>query len=114
MWVYRRKQLIIVIDGINEIKDPHNFENSIYSLIKRFEMYPYVRIIMSVRNELFKERFTKIAQDPNIVKFNLKESYSSNSVIDKRLFDGYMEFFNIKIGRLGSDVKNNSLVINFY
>lgn len=105
MWVYRRKQLIIVIDGINEIKDPHNFENSIYSLIKRFEMYPYVRIIMSVRNELFKERFTKIAQDPNIVKFNLKESYSSNSVIDKRLFDGYMEFFNIKIGRLGSDVK---------
>lgn len=118
LWTYRQKQLIIIIDGINEIKDPSNFENSIYSLIGRFQKYPYVRIIMSARNELFEERFEKMAHDTNINKFNLRKPYFNNPKIDKRLFNGYMEFFNIQISHLGSDARkqlvNDKLLLRIF
>lgn len=105
MWRYRKKQFIIIIDGINEIKDPSNFETSIYNLIERFRLFPYVRIIMSSRNELFAERFPKLSVDSDVYKFNLNSNFFSHEIVKNRLFDGYMEFFNIDINHLNPMVK---------
>lgn len=105
LWTFRKKTVVILIDGINELSDTEKFEESLYALRHRFDSRPYVKIIMTARNELFEERFKRINKDDSIRKIQIYERHQNDKKIMNRLFQGYMDFFNIEASNIGSDVK---------
>ncbi|WP_349674879.1 NACHT domain-containing protein [Lacrimispora sp.] len=100
------KHLFIIIDAINE-NDSKQFGEQIATLINELSRYNRVRIIVSCRNEYYKERFRGVLVDAvNIpaFEFDLKEqSYTPNAI--ERIIKAYSKHFNYN-GNISASVQN--------
>ena len=99
-YISGRRQLpfVIVLDGINEQKDVINSKVVLYDFLNKVKVYKHIRVLMTSRTEYFEEKFGDILENcPQLKIFNSYNWKSQHWKLNVRVFDGYMEHFNIKI-----------------
>lgn len=100
------KLLFIIVDAINE-NDSDGFGNRISTFINKISDYSRVKIVVSCRNEYYKERFRKyLVEKVNIpaFEFDLKEQHYTSTAIN-RIIKTYSNHFNYS-GNISPAVKS--------
>ena len=80
-----KRQLFIIVDAINE-NDSDGFGNQISAFINKIADYSRAKIVVSCRNEYYKERFRKyLVEKVNIpvFEFDLKEQHYTSTAINR-------------------------------
>ena len=91
----RRKHLFIVIDAINENDDPE-FGDRIHNFINEMMRYSRFKVIVSCRNEYYKERFAGYLTNEIAVpffEFDLKDDVYSEGA-KQRIIRKYRDYYN--------------------
>jgi len=109
-----RTCFILMIDGLNENRNPHKLSQSIELFIAELLQHKYVKIILTCRTEYFKNNFQ------NILNSDFKDSIIQVDSINERLednhksclYESYCSYFNLKIRHISEDVYEE-LVENF-
>lgn len=81
----QNKFLFIIVDAINE-NDSDGFGNQISAFINKIADYSRAKIVVSCRNEYYKERFRKyLVEKVNIpvFEFDLKEQHYTSTAINR-------------------------------
>lgn len=102
----QHKHLFIIIDAINE-NDSYNFGSRIATFINRISRYSRVKVIVSCRNEYYKERFRECLVDKVDVpsfEFDLKEQQYTIAAI-RQMIRAYSKHFNYS-GNISPAVQN--------
>lgn len=102
----QHKHLYIIIDAINE-NDSDSFGSRIATFINRIAGYSRVKIIVSCRNEYYKERFRECLVDKVDVpsfEFDLKEQQYTIAAI-KQMIRAYSKHFDYS-GNISPAVQN--------
>lgn len=102
----QHKHLFIVVDAINE-NDSNGFGSRIATFINKITGYSRVKVIVSCRNEYYKERFRECLVekvDIPAFEFDLKEQHYTFAAINK-IIRAYSEFFNYS-GKISLTVRN--------
>lgn len=102
----QNKLLFIIVDAINE-NDSDGFGNRISTFINKISDYSRVKIVVSCRNEYYKERFRKyLVEKVNIpaFEFDLKEQRYTSTAIN-RIIKTYSNHFNYS-GNISPAVKS--------
>lgn len=100
------KFLFIIVDAINE-NDSDGFGNQISAFINKIADYSRAKIVVSCRNEYYKERFRKyLVEKVNIpvFEFDLKEQHYTSTAIN-RIIKTYSNHFNYS-GNISLAVKS--------
>lgn len=108
LWETEGKFVVIVIDGLNENTTLMNFGKFVEESMKELMEIPHLKVVMSTRSELFNERFPSL--NPECLGkdfYHLDMTQRHNEDFNKRIFYGYLKFFNIQI-------LNNTLWVNTY
>ena len=91
----KRKRFFIIIDAINE-NEKDGFEKSIQTFVNEMSSYHQFKIIVSCRNEYYKERYeatiSQGIEEPHLV-YDLKSESYPQSAID-RLIESYRSCFH--------------------
>ncbi|NFM45312.1 trypsin-like peptidase domain-containing protein [Clostridium botulinum] len=96
-WEDHLKPITIIIDGLNENTVIDDFALKIKELLESCKSYPFIKIIMTTRNELLLERFSELENGTYVdVYKHVDMSYRSNEFKD-RIFYGYLKYFDITI-----------------
>lgn len=94
LWL-RQKKLFIIIDAVNE-NEKEEFAKNIQKFINEMKEFRQFKIIVSCRNEYYKERYeaviSKGIKQPHLV-YDLKTESYPQSAID-RLMERYKGYFN--------------------
>lgn len=91
----RHKHLFIIVDAINE-NDSDGFGSRIAKFINEIAKYSRVKVIVSCRNEYYKERFREYLVgnvDISAFEFDLKEQHYTLAAISQ-IIRAYSKFFN--------------------
>ncbi len=102
----QHKHLFIIIDAINE-NDSNGFGSRIATFINKITGYSRVKVIVSCRNEYYKERFRECLVekvDISAFEFDLKEQRYTFASINK-IIRAYSKFFNYS-GNISPTVRN--------
>ena len=102
----QHKHLFIIVDAINE-NDSNGFGNRIATFINKITGYSRVKVIVSCRNEYYKELFRECLVekvDIPAFEFDLKEQHYTFAAINK-IIRAYSEFFNYS-GKISLTVRN--------
>ncbi|MBO5161845.1 MAG: NACHT domain-containing protein [Lachnospiraceae bacterium] len=102
----QHKHLFIIIDAINE-NDSDNFGSRIATFINIISGYSRVKVIVSCRNEYYKERFRECLVDKVDVpsfEFDLKEQQYTIAAI-RQMIRAYSKHFNYS-GNISPAVQN--------
>lgn len=102
----QHKHLFIIVDAINE-NDSNGFDSRIATFINKITGYSRVKVIVSCRNEYYKERFRECLVekvDIPAFEFDLKEQHYTFAAINK-IIRAYSEFFNYS-GKISLTVRN--------
>ena len=102
----QHKHLFIIIDAINE-NDSNGFGSRIATFINKITRYSRVKVIVSCRNEYYKERFRECLVekvDISAFEFDLKEQHYTFAAINK-IIKAYSKFFNYS-GNISPTVRN--------
>jgi hypothetical protein len=98
---------IIVVDAINEQKDISEFKDKLYTFLNKAKDYENIRVLLTARTEYFKEKFgdfkDRCPQVEHIDGYNRK---SQTQKYKRRIFQGYMQHFNIEINDIGDEIYN--------
>lgn len=109
-----KKQLIIIIDGINENTKPKLFSKNLETFIEAILQKSFIKIILSCRTEYYENNFQNLINAS--FKNNIKLINGLNNRLDKRkkekLLWTYFNYFNIKIDSIDEEVEK-LLVDNF-
>ena len=108
LWETEGKFVVIVIDGLNENTTLMNFGKFVEESMKELMEIPHLKVVMSTRSELINERFPSL--NPECLGkdfYHLDMTQRHNEDFNKRIFYGYLKFFNIQI-------LNNTLWVNTY
>ena len=99
MWKKTGKPVIIVIDALNENTAIPDFGNCVCDFLDECSSMPYLKVIMSTREELLKERFGCLLQleDETQIAFAHLDMKNTNDDFKERIFYGYLNFFDIEI-----------------
>lgn len=91
----QHKHLFIIVDAINE-NDSDGFGSQIASFINKISGYSRVKVIVSCRNEYYKERFREcLVEKVDVPAFecDLKEQHYTLAAINQ-IIKAYSEYFN--------------------
>lgn len=91
----QHKHLFIIVDAVNE-NDSNGFGSRIATFINKITEYSRVKVIVSCRNEYYKERFRECLVekvDISAFEFDLKEQHYTFAAINK-IIRAYSKFFN--------------------
>lgn len=103
---FRHKHLFIIIDAINE-NDHNGFGGSISKFIYEITKFSRTKVIVSCRNEYYKERFRKYLVenvDTPAFEFDLKTQEYTPAAIEQ-IIRAYSEYFNYG-GNIAPAVRN--------
>ncbi len=93
--IIKNKHLFIIVDAINE-NDSDGFGSRITKFINEIAKYSRVKVIVSCRNEYYKERFREcLVENVDIpaFEFDLKEQHYTLAAINQ-IIRAYSKFFN--------------------
>lgn len=96
-WENEHKAVIIVIDGLNENTALNDFGGYVSDFLKETQKMPFMKVILSTRNELLEERFGQLNTDElgnDFYRMDMK--YQSNKFME-RIFWGYLKYFDVEI-----------------
>lgn len=96
-WQESKRPLIIVIDGLNENIALPNFEQALIGFLQECETLPFIKVIMSTRDEMLEERFGQMLAHQNPEQFSHVRLNTHDDQFKERIFKGYLSFFNIDI-----------------
>lgn len=98
------KDIVIIIDGLNENSNIVEFREKLILFIDEFKSN--CKFILTCREEYFEERYGKLVKH-----FDEKELYRSkvnnlnrDDIEKDRLFYGYFKFFNLNTSNIGENV----------
>ena len=113
--------VVIVIDGLNENISLPNFENHILQALKEWLKLPFLKVIMTTRCELLKERFGKLSKENLGEEFAIVDmSGHREDKFKNRIFEGYLNHFDVHIVKeslLDSTydlLANDTLLLRFF
>lgn len=91
------KPFIIVIDGINEVKDLDRFNLEICEFLDAISQFDFVKVIITCRSEFFEQRYSDILNQPFSQHIyhvsDLKADMSEGNL--ERILCSYLNYFNI-------------------
>lgn len=96
-WERTKRPVMIIIDGLNENTLIKNFGHCMRDFLEECEQYPYIKVIMSTRNELFQERFGVIEEGGYQEHYKKMDMRLIGDDFKNRIFWGYMQYFDISI-----------------
>lgn len=96
-WENTKKPVVIVIDGLNENTVIYSFGQAIKEFLEECQRYPYIKVIMTTRNEFLKERFGALEDGTYSDVYMHINMFSRSDKFKDRIFKGYLKFFNITI-----------------
>lgn len=96
-WVQTKRPLMIVIDGLNENIAINNFGQVMRDFLEKCETYPYIKVLMTTRNEFLQERFSMIETGRYQKRFKQIDMWGRDNDFKERIFRGYLSYFNITI-----------------
>lgn len=102
----QHKYFFIIVDAINE-NDSDGFGSRIAKFINEIAKYSRVKVIVSCRNEYYKERFRECLVgnvDITAIEFDLKEQHYTLAAISQ-IIKAYSNFFNFS-GNITPTVRN--------
>lgn len=102
----QNKHLFIIVDAINE-NDSEEFGSRIVTFINKMTGYSRVKVIVSCRNEYYKERFRECLVekvDIPAFEFDLKEQHYTLVAINQ-IIKAYSKYFNYS-GSISPTVRN--------
>ncbi len=107
--IYKHKQraVTIVIDGLNENTALADFEGYMVDFLKETQKLPFMKVIMSTRNELLEERFGKINCEELGSDFHKMNMTTRSDTFKHRIFRGYLSYFRV-------DIAENTLIDKTY
>lgn len=111
--------LIIIIDGLNECPDIPGLSSRLERFIDIIDGHP-VKLIMTCRTEYLNSRFSTFTNgtSSSLVYHYKYVNFDRPEYAKRRLFDGYMKHFNIKIGRYSTRVyqalTEDTLLLRFF
>ncbi|WP_061320066.1 trypsin-like peptidase domain-containing protein [Clostridium botulinum] len=96
-WEEQQKPMIIIIDGLNENTVVSNFALEIKKLLEACKNYPFIKIIMTTRNELLSERFSELENGTYMAFYKHLDMFHRKENFKDRIFYGYLNYFGITI-----------------
>lgn len=96
-WERTKRPVMIIIDGLNENTFIENFGQCMRDFLEECQQYPYIKVIMSTRNELFQERFGVIEEGSYQESYKKMDMWRTGDDFKNRIFRGYMQYFDISI-----------------
>lgn len=102
----QHKHLFVVVDAINE-NDSEEFESKIATFVNKMTRYSRVKVLVSCRNEYYKERFRECLVekvDIPAFEFDLKEQHYTLVAINQ-IIKAYSKYFNYS-GNISNTVRN--------
>lgn len=96
-WRRTGKPAIIVIDGLNENMAISDFGRCIKDFLNACAAMPYLKVVMTTREELIQERFGCLLQMDEINNFCHIPIFRSSDDFKDRIFWGYIDFFDVGI-----------------
>ncbi len=106
-WNRTKKPLVVIIDGLNENSLVKNFGQCIRDFLEECQAYPYIKVIMTTRNEFLRERFEVIEEGTYSRAYKHIDMWQRSDDFKGRIFRGYLNFFGITI-------RENTLTNRFY
>lgn len=109
------KPFVIVIDGINEVKDLELFNSEISDFLNAVDQFDFVKVIMTCRNEFFEQKFSTVLKQPFSEKIyhvkDLKADMSEENL--ERILESYIEHFEIEasLSETASDFLKSDLLL---
>ena len=120
-WETTGKFVVIVIDGLNENTTLNRFNIHIEESIKELLNYPYIKIIMSTRNEMFEDRFGNLSCKTFGNQFqHLNMKWYQKDKFKKRILEGYLKFFDVSVSwnkfneRVYDQLSEDTLLLRFF
>lgn len=89
-WVQTKRPLMIVIDGLNENIAINNFGQVMRDFLEKCETYPYIKVLMTTRNEFLQERFSMIETGRYQKRFKQIDMWGRDDDFKERIFRGYL------------------------
>lgn len=106
-WQIENKVVVIIIDGLNENTALNDFGGYVVDFLNEALKLPFIKVVLSTRNELLKERFAKLNSEEFGSEFcQLDMRYQSDKFME-RIFWGYLKHFDVNI-------MENSLLVDTY
>ncbi len=96
-WIKTQRPLMIVIDGLNENIVMNNFGQVMRDFLEKCEAYPYIKVLMTTRNEFLQERFSLIETGRYQKRFKHLDMWGRDDDFKERIFRGYLSYFDITI-----------------
>ncbi|MDR3584925.1 MAG: hypothetical protein P4L59_06310 [Desulfosporosinus sp.] len=106
-WNRSKRPIVIIIDGLNENTLVKDFGQCIRDFLEECQAYPYIKVIMTTRNEFLKERFAVIEEGTYSSAYKHIDMWHRGDDFKERIFRGYLNFFGITI-------RENTLTDKFY
>ena len=94
-WNRSKRPIVIVIDGLNENTMVKNFGQCIQDFLGECQSYPYIKVIMTTRNEFLKERFATIEEGTYSSVYKHIDMWHRSEGFKERIFWGYLDFVEI-------------------
>jgi len=91
------RPFIVIIDGLNENASIKNFGLAMKEFLEECSKYPFIKVIMTTRNELLEERFSAIEEGIYKDYYERIDMKSKSDEFKERIFEGYLSFFNITV-----------------
>lgn len=96
-WIQTKRPIMIVIDGLNENIAIDSFGQIVKDFLEKCEAYPYIKVLMTTRNEFFQERFSMIENGRYLNRFKHLDMWGREEDFKERIFRGYLSYFDITI-----------------
>lgn len=99
-WQRSQRPFVIIIDGLNENTLVENFGQCIRDFLEECKDYPYIKVIMTTRNELFQERFAVIEEGMYSSAYQHIDMWQRGNDFKERIFRGYLRFLGSRLGKI--------------
>lgn len=96
-WRRTGKPAVLVIDGLNENMAVLNFGQCMRDFLEECVDLSYLKVIMTTRKELLKERFSVLLEMEKSGKFLHLPGFQTGKDFKQRIFNGYLRFFDVDI-----------------
>jgi len=96
-WNRSKRPIVIIIDGLNENTLVKDFGQCIRDFLEECQAYPYIKVIMTTRNEFLQERFAAIDEGTYLSVYKHIDMWQRDNDFKERIFWGYLRFFEITV-----------------
>lgn len=96
-WNRSKRPIVIIIDGLNENSLVNNFGQCVRDFLEECQNYPYIKVIMTTRNEFLQQRFAVIEEGTYSSVYKHIDMRHRGKAFKGRIFWGYLDFFGITI-----------------